>query len=270
MFSFFDNLKYRSEVLVEVHAILSVIPELKSVLNTFPDLKNVISKFKQLQTPPFDAAANAFSALGRMVPGTAAKNEALTQALTAQGPALGPIGDAIGDLLARRIRPRGERRAGLCWGSSGELRPMTDKYPPTKQRPALLAFAEACGTRASALRRDECGDWAIWGSNGHVYAVPEGFQMMIGCDFDNNRWSSAKGWESAKARLNFGAVTQDGDMEGSIILARLPAKSEAETIRAVLGIPKRVELSAGQLANLKAHAAVNAFKPLLPAPGAAL
>jgi hypothetical protein len=46
---------------------------------------------------------------------------------------------------------------------------------------------------------------------------------------------------------------------------RPAAKFEAETIRAVLGIPKRVELSAGQLANLKAHAAVNAFKPVLPA-----
>ena len=56
-------------------------------------------------------------------------------------------------------------------------------------------------------------------------------------------------------------------MEGSIILARLPAKSEAETIRAVLGIPKRVELSDGQLANLKAHATANAFKPVLPASG---
>lgn len=144
---------------------------------------------------------------------------------------------------------------------------MSDKYPPTKQRLELLAFTEACGTRLSALRRDECGNWAIWGSNGHVYAVPEGFQMMIGCDFDNSRWSSARGWESAKNRLGFGKVTQDGDMEGSIILARLPIKSEAETIRAVLGIPKRVELSDGQLANLKAHAAVNAFRPVLPASG---
>jgi hypothetical protein len=48
---------------------------------------------------------------------------------------------------------------------------MTDIFPPTKQRPALLAFAEACDSRAPALRRDECGDWAIWGANGHIYAV---------------------------------------------------------------------------------------------------
>jgi hypothetical protein len=55
MLSFFDNLKYRSEVLVEVHAILNVVPELKSVLNTFPNLKNTISEFKK-STPPCDAA----------------------------------------------------------------------------------------------------------------------------------------------------------------------------------------------------------------------
>jgi hypothetical protein len=106
---------------------------------------------------------------------------------------------------------------------------------------------------------------AIWGSNGHTYAVPEGFQLMIGCDFDNARWTSARGWESAKKRLGFGAVTQDGDCEGSIILDRLPSKSEAAEIRDILGIPKRIELSEGQLANLRAHAAANAFKPVLPA-----
>jgi hypothetical protein len=75
-------------------------------------------------------------------------------------------------------------------------------YPPTAQRPKLLAFAEACCTRADKLRRDECGDWAIFGNNGHIYAVPEGFQLMIGCD-PEPRWSSAKGWESAKRRLSF-------------------------------------------------------------------
>jgi hypothetical protein len=94
-----------------------------------------------------------------------------------------------------------------------------DIFPPSKQRPALPAVAEAAGTRANCLRRDECGDWAIWGNNGHIYAVPEGYQLMVGCDFDNVRWSSAKGWESAKKRLGFGRVTQDGDCEGSVILA---------------------------------------------------
>jgi hypothetical protein len=104
----------------------------------------------------------------------------------------------------------------------------------------------------------ECGGWAIWGGNGHIYAGPEGYQLMIGCDFDNVRWTSARGWESAKKRLSFGKVTQDGDCEGSIVLDRMPSKAEAAEIRDILGIPKRIELSEGQLANLRAHAAANA------------
>ena len=146
---------------------------------------------------------------------------------------------------------------------------MADKFAPAKQRPALLAFSEACDTRASALRRDECGDWAIFGRNGHVYAVPQGFQMMVGCDFDNTRWSSGRGWESAKKRLSFGKVTQDGDAEGSILLSRLPTKSEAETIRVVLGIPKRVEYGDETLAAKRARCLMaRTFRQVLPASGA--
>jgi hypothetical protein len=76
------------------------------------------------------------------------------------------------------------------------------------------------------LRRDECGDWAIFGNNGHIYAVPEGFQLTIGCDFEP-RWSSARGWTEAKRRLAFGKETQDGNEEGAIILERLPTQEEA-------------------------------------------
>jgi hypothetical protein len=68
---------------------------------------------------------------------------------------------------------------------------MPDIFSPLKQRPRLLAFAEAVDSRASCLRRDECGDWAIFGNNGHVYAVLEGFQLMVGCDGEP-RWSSSR------------------------------------------------------------------------------
>jgi hypothetical protein len=126
---------------------------------------------------------------------------------------------------------------------------VSDSFPAIKQRPALLTFAKSCGTRADKLRRDECGDWAIWGSNGHIYAVASNvFQLMVGCDYDNQKWSSARGWESAKKRLKFGRVTQDGDEEGSIILDQLPSKPEAKEIRFILGIPKKVEFSPEVLA----------------------
>jgi hypothetical protein len=142
-------------------------------------------------------------------------------------------------------------------------------------RRALLAFGESIDSRASALRRDDCGDWAIWGTNGHIYAVPDGFQLMIGCDAGNHRWSSARGWESAKKRLGFGKVTQDGDREGSIVLDRLPSKSEAVEIRDILGIPQARHLSEERraivsemgTANLKRAKAQREFKPVLPASG---
>ena len=46
-----------------------------------------------------------------------------------------------------------------------------DKFPPTAQRKALLKLA-ALNSSPTALRRDECGDWRINGSSGHVYAIP--------------------------------------------------------------------------------------------------
>jgi hypothetical protein len=56
---------------------------------------------------------------------------------------------------------------------------VTDRYPPTMQRPALLELVKALGCRDAAFRRDECGDWRISGKFGHIYAVPERFQIMV-------------------------------------------------------------------------------------------
>ena len=49
---------------------------------------------------------------------------------------------------------------------------MDTTYPHAKQRAALLKLVSALGCREAALRRDECGDWRIGGSNGHIFAVP--------------------------------------------------------------------------------------------------
>ena len=43
---------------------------------------------------------------------------------------------------------------------------MGDFYPAAVQRPALLELVKALGCRDAALRRDECGDWAIFGKHG--------------------------------------------------------------------------------------------------------
>ena len=39
-------------------------------------------------------------------------------------------------------------------------------------REALIKLVEALGCWDRALRRDECGDWAVFGKLGHIYAVP--------------------------------------------------------------------------------------------------
>jgi hypothetical protein len=53
-------------------------------------------------------------------------------------------------------------------------------------------------------------DWVILGKRGAIYAVPENFQIVV-------LSGSATGWTWAKKLI--GMVTQDGDEEGSIILA---------------------------------------------------
>jgi hypothetical protein len=134
---------------------------------------------------------------------------------------------------------------------------MPDIFPPAKQRPALLELAEALDSRSDALRRDECGDWAIFGKRGHIYAVPligpaevangvpitVGFQLVIGTAIEHESRNSSRQWTADKKRLAFCEVTQDGDEEGCMILDRMPTKAEAVLIRAVIGIPKARHLS---------------------------
>jgi hypothetical protein len=112
-----------------------------------------------------------------------------------------------------------------------------DIFPPAKQRPALFDFAKALGSRDSALRRDECGDWAIFGKRGHIYAVPDGFQIVVQC-------GSAREWSYARKALKpFAALANDGDEEGVLFLDRLPTFEEAETIRQYVGVAKKRVLS---------------------------
>jgi len=118
-----------------------------------------------------------------------------------------------------------------------------DIYPPAAQRPPLLKFAKAIGARGSAIRRDECGDWRINGSHGHIFAIPgslddpkcPGFQFLV------MDWT-AKGWSNAKRALSFARVTKDGDDEGALFLNRLPTTDEASAIRHYVGIAKKRDM----------------------------
>jgi hypothetical protein len=58
------------------------------------------------------------------------------------------------------------------------------------QRAALLDLAKDLG---SPLQRDGCGDPMIVGSQGHVYATPDGFQFVFA-------GHSARSWASPGRR----------------------------------------------------------------------
>jgi hypothetical protein len=127
-----------------------------------------------------------------------------------------------------------------------------ETYAPTKQRLALLKLAKALTSRDSALRRDECGDWRIEGSSGHVYAVPgtldqpyrPGFMLYV-------MTGSPKAWTFAKRALAFAKVINDGDEEGAFVMRRLPSADEAALIRRYCGIRKRREVSEAELDRLR-------------------
>jgi hypothetical protein len=119
-----------------------------------------------------------------------------------------------------------------------------DKYPPVIQRPVMLNLAGIMRSRDNALRRDECGDWAIHGKKGYIYAVPEGLQFFV-CD------CSTKWYNTAKEKLTFATCTQDGDSEGGFIMDRLPTTEEAELIRYYCQIPKKRLMSEEELERLR-------------------
>jgi hypothetical protein len=104
----------------------------------------------------------------------------------------------------------------------------------------------ALGAWDRALRRDECGAWCINGWSGHIVTWSDdpaetAWLVYVTC-------RSARGWTEAKRRLSFCTVTQNGDDEGCLRLDRLPTSSEAEIIRDVLRIRKRVAFSEAELA----------------------
>jgi hypothetical protein len=106
-----------------------------------------------------------------------------------------------------------------------------------------------------ALRRDSCGDWAIWGRSGRIYAVPSkasttgfAFQLVISTS------ESIRRWTGVKRRLGFCQLTQDGDDEGTMLLTRPPTPDEAPIIREALDIRKARNLTEEQRAVLAERA----------------
>jgi hypothetical protein len=53
-----DRLKYRSEVTVQINAILKLMPALTQLLETFPTLKSTINELRKQKMPPAEAASS--------------------------------------------------------------------------------------------------------------------------------------------------------------------------------------------------------------------
>ena len=105
-----------------------------------------------------------------------------------------------------------------------------------KQLETLLSVVNGA---MNALRRDECGDPAIIGSRGTIRACDGKFYVYIPS-------GSARAWTSAKKQLAaFTTISQDGDEEGVLILARMPDEAEAATLRKYIGLRQTHDIHPG-------------------------
>ncbi|MCI0598719.1 MAG: hypothetical protein L0Y60_04230 [Beijerinckiaceae bacterium] len=136
----------------------------------------------------------------------------------------------------------------------------TDKFPPDNQRAALVKFLVAIKGRKTALRRDEYADWAISGKRGHIYAVPEGFQLAYFARYGVNEHDGdgphLPDYAAAKRKLVFCKLAQDGTGEGIFFLDRLPDDAEAESIRDVFQILRAVQYSEETLTAMRERAKI--------------
>jgi hypothetical protein len=115
---------------------------------------------------------------------------------------------------------------------------MKDPSPAPCPRERLIELRDVLGIGnrldgKPTLRRDDCGDYAIWGRLGHIYAVQEGFQLVISTDKSPNRWTRVK------KRLSFCRLAQDGDDEGTMFLRNRPTAAQAEATREAIGLHKK-------------------------------
>ena len=103
---------------------------------------------------------------------------------------------------------------------------------------SLIDFVDAIDTRHKLIKYDECYNWRIQGTSGHVYAIPEHGVFYICVET-----GSPRAWGAAKKFMAFCTISQDGDDEGVFRLNRLPTTLEGNMIRRVVGLPKRRRIS---------------------------
>jgi hypothetical protein len=115
------------------------------------------------------------------------------------------------------------------------------------ERAHLKTLLTALGATRRALWRDTCGDRAIKGKRGLIYADGSGLLIVV-CT-----GGSIRRWANIKRKLGFCRVTQDGDQEGCLHLDHLPTPKEADLILRALGIKHKRRYTPDQLAALTAR-----------------
>ena len=117
---------------------------------------------------------------------------------------------------------------------------------PTR-REELMPMMDMLDAASSALRRDECGDYRINGSRGHIFPWGDGQTWWV---MFSTR--SKQHWTWTKKRLPFVQITQDGDEEGAGRMGSTNPE-QAALIREICGIRKRPDYSADSLAEFKSR-----------------
>jgi hypothetical protein len=133
----------------------------------------------------------------------------------------------------------------------------------------LAELVTALDASERQLCRDDCRDWQIAGRWGHIYAKATVFHLILftdECDLDLTSHRSARRWGSAKQRLAFAPVIQDGEEEGILELSHLPTPEQAIEIRHILGIRQKRHLSEENVARLAANLAKFRGQSTTPAP----
>ena len=122
------------------------------------------------------------------------------------------------------------------------------------ERTHLETLLTALDATPCALQRDGCGDWAIEGKRGYIYANGSGFLIVITTGDSIRRWANAKG------KLAFCRVTQDGDDEGCLHLDHVPTPAEADLIGDALKIKRKRHYTPDQLASITDRLSKNATR----------
>lgn len=108
----------------------------------------------------------------------------------------------------------------------------------------LKKLALALDISEGRIKLDECGDWNIFGTRGHISTETEYWYLYTDS-------GSVRKWNITKNNLSFMEPHQDGDSEGILRCSRMPFRDEAMAVRKVIGLRPRTKLTEEQRALLK-------------------